>query len=249
MSPHSAGDPQSVAREEPSPRCAIFAPKGALMALFFGGLSSEMSDEKRRRYERSTVAPSLGTERANCGLEYGAAVGPMAVICNRNSANRVLGTTLDNHTDAMTRQRATALIANAGHGNAVDGEPRRTDTDDFTAVRSRVIEANDVRHTQVSFDGLTLSSNSVGGNEASGTSAYFTRRQTVLVRISALAPFMRSMSDKSRLIMAAGIASPCWKRRGLPCTSRSGHCQYPVCGQGVPVAASSPNGSGFVELV
>jgi hypothetical protein len=83
----------------------------------------------------------------------------------------------------MARQRATALISNAGHGDSVDGEPGRADADDCSAMRSGIIEANDVRHTQVSFDGLTRSSNSVGGNEVFGTSAYFTRRHTVLVLI------------------------------------------------------------------
>lgn len=81
-----------------------------------------------------TFAVSRRTKRTNCGLEYGAATRLMAVICHGNPANRVLGITFDNHAHAMTRHWAGALIPNAGHGDAIDGEPGRADTDHRPAM-------------------------------------------------------------------------------------------------------------------
>ena len=93
------------------------------------------------------VAKSRRTEGANCGLKYGTATRFMAVICHGNPANRVLGTAFDNYADAMTRQWATALIPNTSHGDTVDREPGRADTDHRPAMRGWITEANDVGHT------------------------------------------------------------------------------------------------------
>jgi len=132
----------------------------------------------------------------------------MAVICHGNPTNRVLGTAFDNYAHAMSRQWATALIPNPGHGDAIDGEPGRADADDCSAMRSGVIKANDVRHIQVSLDGTAPLFNNVGGSRVLGCSAYLTRRHTVLVLISGFVPLTRSMNDKSRLTIAGGIAEP-----------------------------------------
>lgn len=145
MPPYSATNPKSVARIRLSPPCAIFSPERALMAFFLQAAVVARGGESDRLM--SGVLPlSRGTERSNCGLENCAATGHMPFVCHRNSANRVFGTTFDNHAGPVAWQWATALIPNASHGDAVDGEPGRADTDYCPPMRSGIVEANDVRH-------------------------------------------------------------------------------------------------------
>jgi hypothetical protein len=196
------------------------------MALFFLRQQSRVAKPACTVGDGSgTATASSGAKRSNGGLEYSAATRFMAVICHRNSANGMLGTAFDNHADSMAWQRATALIADVSHGNAIDSKPGRSYADDFSAMRGRVIEPDDVRHCQDSFDGPVPLAIKDGGTVGSGCSTCFTRRQTVLALSSEGVPFRRSMNDKLRLTIAGGIATPCWNRRVLPWTSGSGHCQ------------------------
>ena len=106
----------------------------------------------------------------------------MACVSNRDSVNDVIGTSFDDHADAMSRHRADALVTDTGNRNAVDSEPGRTYADDFSAMRGGIIEANDVRHIQVSLDGCMASSLVFdAGSLISLGLSYRTNRQTVLV--------------------------------------------------------------------
>lgn len=86
-------------------------------------------------------------------MQSGATARLVAIVCNTNSVNDMLGTSFDDHADAVTRHRTDALVADAGHRYAVDREPGRTYADDSSTMRRGVIEADDVRHAYVSLDG------------------------------------------------------------------------------------------------
>lgn len=76
----------------------------------------------------------------------------MAIVSDRDATNSVFGASFDDEANAMTLDRADALVANACNRDSIDREPRRTDTNDFATVRGGVIKANNVWHTQASLE-------------------------------------------------------------------------------------------------
>ena len=61
----------------------------------------------------------------------------MAVISNWIAIDRVHGLAL--HNGAVTVDRACTFVANAGDGDATNGERRSSDSNDLAAVAGRIV--------------------------------------------------------------------------------------------------------------